>query len=147
MCFKRPWLNWDKWPLHLSEHKGCAVRMWNRIPMAISLIVCKIYKAYLNKFSFFLLWWKLEALFPNILHQTIYNPCKICVWKYFFHYHICYEYSKISSLYFLKMQYPQFHFLTKIWISIAIAQYLAHLKYQWTWVAKQTLLYNEPVKI
>lgn len=31
--------------------------------------------------------------------------------------------------------------------SIAIAQYLAHLKYQWTWVAKQTLLYNEPVKI
>lgn len=46
------------------------------------------------------------------------------------------------------MQYPSILFsYEKIWISIEIAQFLAYLKYQWAWFAKQTLLYNEIVKI
>lgn len=91
----------------VTEHKEHALTKWDRVAMAISLIVCKIHKAYLDKvflfiyFFVFLLWWKLEALSPDILHQTIYNLCKICMFENtFFHYRVCYEYSKISSLYF-----------------------------------------------
>lgn len=145
---KPSWLNWDKWPLHfVRKHKGCALTKQNRVPMAISLIVCKIHKAYLNKF-FFLLWWKLEALFPNILHQTIYNLCKICEFENTFSTitHVTNTVKYLHSI-SLRCSILLFHFLTQIWISIAVAQYLAYLKYQWTWVAKQTLFYNETVKI
>lgn len=54
LCSNPSWLKGDKWPLHfVREHEGCALTKWNRVAMATSLIVCKIYKAYLNKFFFF----------------------------------------------------------------------------------------------
>lgn len=82
--------------------------------------------------SFFLLWWKLEALFPNILHQTIYNLCKICEFENTFPTITHYEYSKISSLCFFSKDAVPSYFLflwKKIWISSVITQDSAYLKY------------------
>lgn len=116
----------------LLEHKEVIWWSGTDFPWQFRSLCHKIYKAYLSKLIF-LLWWKLEALFPNILHQTIYNLCKICEFENTFPTITHYEYSKICSLcfFFPKDAVPSsFLFLwKKIWISYAIAQDLAYLKY------------------
>lgn len=116
----------------LLEHKEVIWWSGTDFPWQYRSLCHKIYKAYLSKLIF-LLWWKLEALFPNILHQTIYNLCKICEFENTFPTITHYEYSKISSLcfFFPKMQYPPISssYEKKIWIFSAITQDSAYLKY------------------
>lgn len=143
LCFHPPWWN-HKWPLNFDRAQGtCSSQVLQNSHGNIANCVQDTQGIYEQVHSF-LLWWKLEPLFPHIFHQTIYNLCKICEFENTFSTITCYEYSKISSLYFIK---DAVFLLRKIWISIAIAQYLVHLKYGWIWAVKQTLLYNETAKI
>lgn len=89
LCFKPSWLSWDKWPLHFVRTQGvCSAKVEQNSHGNIAN--CKIYKAYLNKFLFFLLWWKLEALFfPTYFIKLFTTSVKFASLKIFFHYHIC----------------------------------------------------------
>lgn len=77
--FKPSWLNGDEWPLHSVRAQGMCPAKGEQSSHG-NIANCKIYKAYLNKFLFFFIVMKTRSsfFFPNILHQTIYNLCKIC---------------------------------------------------------------------
>lgn len=107
LCFKPSWLSWDKWPLHFVRTQGmCSAKVEQNSHGNIAN--CKIYKAYLNKFLFFFIVMKTRSsFFPNILHQTIYNLCKICEFENIFPLsHMFTNTAKYFHSIFLKMQYP-----------------------------------------
>lgn len=78
------------------------------VPMATLLIVCFIHTQGISEqvVFFFFIVMKTRSFSPTYVIKLFTTSVKFACLKILFHYHICYEYSKIASLCFLKMQYP-----------------------------------------
>jgi len=147
LCFKPSWLNGDEWPLHSVRAQGMHSARGEQSSHG-NIANCKIYKAYLNKFLSFFIVMKTKSFFPPTYFIKLFTTSvKFASLKILFHYHICLRIQQnIFTLFFLKMQYPPISFSYEN-LNFYCNCTVFSIKYQWTWFAKQTLLYNETVKI
>lgn len=107
LSFKSFWLHHDKWPLSSSQ----APRTSTSGTSSHGNIANCVYHPYTRHiwtsgFFFFFIVMKTRSFSPTYVIKLFTTSVKFACLKILFHYHICYEYSKIASLCFLKMQYP-----------------------------------------
>lgn len=103
LCFQPSWLTWDEWPLRSASTRW--VRCARVGPGPHSNIANCVWdtEGIPGQVVFFFIVMKTRSSFPQHTSSNYLQPLKnLWVWKYFFYYHIGYEYSKIASLYFFK---------------------------------------------